>query len=240
LADIPLFAELDYRITPIGAVSLRRRRDLAGGAPIYEIKLGEEFLMASNFTVSEIALADLSLAALGEGPLDVVVGGLGLGYTAKAVLGDARVGSLVVAEFLEPVIDWHRNGLLPLGADLFGDDRFSVAQGDFFAMAAGEGFDPRTPGRTFDAIIVDIDHSPEALLDERSTGFYRPEGLVELKRHLKPGGIFSLWSNDPPDETFRARLETVFGTARAEPVIFFNPLLGTDCTQAVYIGVNSL
>lgn len=239
MADIPLFSELDYRITPIGAVSLRRRRNLSGGDPIYEIKLGEEFLMASNFTVSEIALADLSLAVLGAGPLDIVVGGLGLGYTAKAVLADPRVKALTVVDFLEPVIDWHRDGLLPLGQELFGDSRFCVSQGDFFAMAAGQGFDPETPERSYDAVIVDIDHAPDALLDERSTGFYRPEGLIKLARHLKPGGVFSLWSNDPPDENFRARLETVFGAARAEPVVFFNPLLGQDCVQTVYIAFNS-
>src|SRR3954468_6851135 len=81
------FEELDYRPTPIGALSLRRRRELTLGVDVFEIKLGDEFLMSSLFTASEIALARLGLAGLSEPGLDVVVGGLGLGYTGKAVWG---------------------------------------------------------------------------------------------------------------------------------------------------------
>ena len=78
-----MFEELDYRPTPIGALSLRRRRELTLDTDVYEIKLGEEFLMSSLFTASEVALARLGLADLGHAGLDVVVGGLGLGYTAQ-------------------------------------------------------------------------------------------------------------------------------------------------------------
>src|SRR5450432_562103 len=116
-----LFEELDYRETPIGAISLRRRRELKLDVDVLEIKLGEEFLMSSLFTASEIALARLGLAALDRNNLDVVVGGLGLGYTASAVLEEQKVGSLLVVEALDAVIDWHRKGLLPLGPALAGD-----------------------------------------------------------------------------------------------------------------------
>ena len=84
------FEELDFRPTPMGALSLRRRRHLGSGLDVYEIKLGDEFLMSSAFTVAEIALARLGLAALIAPDLDVVVGGLGLGYTAQAVLENPR------------------------------------------------------------------------------------------------------------------------------------------------------
>src|SRR4030081_527652 len=84
------FEELDYRPTPIGALSLRRRKELSLGVDVFEIKLGDEYLMSSLFTVSEIALARLGLGELSGGDLDVVVGGLGLGYTARTVLEDAR------------------------------------------------------------------------------------------------------------------------------------------------------
>ena len=84
------FEELDFRPTPIGVLSLRRRRQLSTGIDIFEIKLGDEFLMSSLFTRAEIELARLGLAAThsrtSQGGLDVVVGGLGLGYTAQAVL----------------------------------------------------------------------------------------------------------------------------------------------------------
>lgn len=232
----PLFEELDYRPTPIGALSLRRRHDAVLGGDVYEIKLGDEYLMSSAFTASEIALARLGIAACRGDALDVAVGGLGLGYTAQAVLEHERVAGLIVVDMLEPVIDWHRTGLLPLGPALTGDARCRLVQGDFFAMAAGaEGFDPAAPGRRFDAILVDIDHSPEALLDARSTGFYTPEGLARFAAHLKPGGVFGLWSNEAPDPAFTARLEAVFAEGWAEPVVFDNPLQNRPVTQTVYL-----
>src|SRR5476651_2590424 len=112
------FEELDYRQTPIGALSLRRRREPKLGVDVFEIKLGDEFLMSSLFTASEIALAQLGLAELSSDGLNVVVGGLGLGYTAQAVLAHKNVASLIVVEALEAVIDWHGRGLVPLGREL--------------------------------------------------------------------------------------------------------------------------
>jgi len=232
----PMFEELDYRATPIGALSLRRRHDLRLGADVLEIKLGDAFLMSSHFTASEIALARLGLAEVPGDALDVVVGGLGLGYTAASVLEERRVASLVVVDFLEAVIDWHREGVLPLGATLTQDVRCRLVHGDFFALAGGSaGFDPDAPGRRFDAILVDIDHAPDDLLDAGSASFYTPAGLAALSDHLKPGGVFGLWSNDPPDPAFTARLSDVFATARAEPVVFDNPYQGGSVTQTVYL-----
>lgn len=232
----PFFEELDYCPTPIGPVSLRHRLELTLKREVYEIKLGDEFLMSSLFTASEEALADLGIAALEGDRLHVVVGGLGLGYTARSVLEHPNVASLTVVEMLVPVIDWHRKGLLPLGAGLVADPRCRFVQGDFFELAESpQGFDPDVAGRRFDAILLDIDHSPEALLDERSTRFYQPDGLRALAAHLKPGGIFGLWSNDPPDPVFTERLASVFAEAWAEPVSFDNPLQGRLFTQSVYL-----
>ena len=232
----PLFEELDYRETPIGELSLRRRRELRLGVDVLEIKLGDEFLMSSLFTVSEVALARLALAELPGDALDIAVGGLGLGYTAQAVLEHPRVGSLLLIELLAPVIDWHRNGLLPLGASLTTDARCRMVEGDFFALASSpSGLDPQQPGRRFDAILVDIDHSPDALLDARSLDFYQPEGLQTLAARLHPGGMFGLWSNEPPDEAFVMRLQRVFASAWAEPVSFHNPLQDRPFTQTVYL-----
>ncbi len=230
------FEELDYRPTPIGALSLRRRRDPKLGVDVFEIKLGDEFLMSSLFTASEIALARLGLAALeGEG-LEIAVGGLGLGYTAKAVLEDKRVGSLVVIDMLQAVIDWHQEGLVPLGPELTADPRCRFVHGDFYALAASDGgFDPDRPGRKFDAVLLDIDHSPDFLLDPANAAFYGQEGLTRLAAHLRPGGVFGLWSNDRPDEAFTARLAEVFAGARAETVTFDNPFQDKPFTQTVYL-----
>ena len=133
------FEELDYRPTPIGALSLRRRRELSLGVDVFEIKLGDQYLMSSLFTASEIALARLGLAELSGQRLDVVVGGLGLGYTAQAVLEHAAVESLLVVEALDAVIDWHQTGLLPLGPALTKDPRCRFVSGDLFALAASKG-----------------------------------------------------------------------------------------------------
>src|SRR3954467_7132607 len=231
------FEELDYRPTPLGALSLRRRRELSLGIDVFEIKLGDEYLMSSLFTVSEIALAQQGLASLRGTDLDIVVGGLGLGYTAQAVLEHETVRSVIVIEALEAVIDWHEAGLLPLGPKLAADRRCRFVLGDFFALAASvDGFNPDQPSQRFDAILVDIDHSPDFLLDPRNAAFYQPEGLKRLTAHLRPGGVFGLWSNQHPDDAFTARLTSVFAEARAEPVTFHNPLQDREVTQTVYLG----
>jgi spermidine synthase len=229
------FEELDWSPTPIGEVSLRRRRDPASRVDIFEVKLGDEFLMSSLFTVAEIEVARLALARIQKAAIDVAVGGLGLGYTAQAVLADGRVRELVVVDVLEPVIRWHERGLVPVGPTLTGDPRCRLVHGEFFAMADGAGFDPQAPDRLFDAVIVDIDHSPRHLLAEHNAGFYNAEGTRRLAGHLRPGGVFSLWSNDPPDDTYLIVLSQVFRDVVAETVSFPNPLQDRAATNTIYL-----
>jgi spermidine synthase len=170
----------------------------------------------------------------------VAVGGLGLGYTAQAVLENPNVGSLVVVEALGEVIDWHRRGLIPAGVTLTADARCRLVQGDFLAMVeTGPGPDPSAPGRRFDAIVVDIDHSPRHLLNASHAGFYRPAGVRRLTEHLRPGGVFALWSNDPPDDDYRAVLATVFCDVRAEVVRFANPLQAREATNTIYLATTA-
>ena len=194
------FAELDYRQTPLGELILRRRRIASlDDVEVYEVKLGDAFLMSSLFHEVEVALADLGLAGLDAPELDVVVGGLGLGYTARAALKHPAVRSLIVVEALDAVIEWHERGLVPLGPELTGDARCRFVHGDFFALAAESktGFDPADPGRKFHAVLLDIDHSPRNLLHARHGAFYQPTGLRELAIQLQPSGVFALWSDDP-------------------------------------------
>lgn len=232
------FEELDYQVTPIGALILRRRLERSLGVTVFEIKLGDAFLMSSLFTSSEIALARLGLAALDGDGLDVLVGGLGLGCTAATVLEDPRVRSLHVVEMLAPVIEWHRDGLLPLGPTLTGDPRCRFVEGDFFALSRStEGFVRDAPHKRFDAILVDIDHAPDYVLDPTNESFYTRTGLVSLAGHLVPGGVFGLWSDDPPDDTFKATLADVFGNVEAHVVSFPNPYLRQDSACTVYVAV---
>ncbi len=234
-----LFKEIDYRDTPIGPISLRRRRLMQLDIDVFEIILGDEHLMSSLFTASEIALSKLGLADLKGENLDIVVGGLGLGYTAGAVLEDDRVGSLIVVEMLEAVVDWHAAGYLPLDPPLSDDPRCRIITDDFFARAqSSDGFDPNMPGRKFDAILIDIDHTPDWLLDARSGSFYSEDGLRRLSAHLKEGGVMGLWSDAREDAAFTQRLGNVFSKARAEPVTFNNPLQNKPFVQTVYLAQN--
>lgn len=235
------FEELDYRPTPMGVLTLRRRRKPGTDVDIYEIKLGDEFLMSSAFTAAEIALADIGLATLSGENLDVVVGGLGLGYTAQAVLAQTNVGSLVVIDALPEVIEWHQSGLIPVGGALSADGRCRLVHGDFFKMAASAGgsLDPDAPDRRFDAVLVDIDHAPDNLLHPSHAVLYTVAGLQRLSMHLKIGGVFALWSNDPPDAAFVTMMERVFGAVTAHVVAFENLNADEEVSNTVYVGTRS-
>ena len=166
-----------------------------------------------------------------------MVGGLGLGYTAVAALDHPAVQSLLVVDALEAVIGWHQRALVPLGARLTGDPRCRLIPGDFFALAeaSAPGFDPAEPGRRFHAVLLDIDHSPRHLLHPRHAAFYEPDGLRALAGRLHPGGVFAMWSDDPPDDALLRSLGAVFAAARAHVVYFPNPLLETESASTVYV-----
>ena len=232
------FEELDRRQTSIGEISLRRRLEPTLQIDIYEAKLDDDFLMSSLFTAAEIALADIPLAGIPATDLDVVVGGLGLGYTARAVLRDPRVRSLLVIEALGEVIEWHQRGLLPLSDALTSDERCTLVNGDFFAMVAtGSSFAPDAPNAPdrHDAILVDIDHTPQHLLHSSHAPFYDPEGQRRLADRLNPGGVYALWSDDPPDEDYVSVMEHVFASSEAHVVTFPNPLTGGEAANTVYV-----
>ena len=226
------FVELASEDTPMGEISLRRRRDLTLDVDVFEVKLGEEFLMSSLFTVAERALADLGLAMVQGDDLDVLVGGLGLGYTAAAVLAEARVRSLVVVDALAEVIDWHRRELLPCSPTLVHDARCELVHADFFGLSwAGADV-------AYDAVLVDIDHTPRHVLHPSHAAFYAADGLAAVAATLRAGGVFGLWSDDPPeaDAAFVSALREVFDDVRAEVVPFANPLTGGTSANTVYLG----
>jgi spermidine synthase len=229
------FEELAWRETPMGEISLRRRRDPQLDVDVFEVKLGDEFLMSSLFTVAETELARLGLAVLPDRPLAVVVGGLGLGYTARTALADPRVRSLTVVEALGEVVDWHRRDLLPDTAGLAADPRVRLLEGDFFALAAGDGFDPEQPGRRFDAVLLDVDHSPRHVLHPSHAAFYTVAGLRALRGLLVDDGVFALWSDDPPDDDFVPVLREAFADVEARVVGFANPLTGGTSSNTVYV-----
>jgi len=226
------FEELDWQSTPMGDLTLRRRTDGELGVEIFEVKLGEEFLMSSLFTVAEEELANLGLAAAMGDSLAIAVGGLGLGYTAIAALRDSRVTAMTVIDTMPAVIDWHERGLLPVSAALASDPRTRLVLDDFFALMRRE---PLTADDRYDAILLDVDHSPRHQLDPSHADLYTQRGLEALARHLTDAGVFALWSDDPPDEEFMATLSTVFADPRAHVVDFANPITGGVSSNTVYV-----
>lgn len=230
------FEELAWHETPRGTISLRRRLEPTLKVDVYEVKLDEEFLMSSLFTVAEVELARLGLAKVDGDDLDIVVGGLGLGYTARAALEDGRIRSMIVIDAMPQVIEWHEQELLPDAAELVRDPRTRLVEANFFALSASAaGFDPDAPGRRFDAVLLDIDHTPRHVLHPDHAAFYTAEGLHSLKGHLKPGGVFALWSDDPPDDDFSALLSDAFETSAAHVVTFGNFLTGGEAANTVYV-----
>lgn len=136
--------ELGYQQTPLGDLTLRRRLEpLLRNQEVFEVKLGGDYLMSSLFTEAERQLASLGLAPL-AGELDVVIGGLGLGYTAAEALKNKAVSRLLVIDLFQAVIDWHQAGLVPMAEVLTNDPRCELRQGDFFALAR-TGFDTLPP-----------------------------------------------------------------------------------------------
>jgi hypothetical protein len=115
-----------------------------------------------------------------------------------------------------------------------------MVHADFFERAQStEGFDPQQTERKFHAVLLDIDHSPSNLLHPRNAAFYQADGLRALAAHLHPGGIFALWSDDPPDDGFLALLAGAFATARAHVVTFPNPVTEADSASTVYVAGNN-
>lgn len=226
-----LIEELDYRPTAMGPLVLRRRWVAAIDTDVVEVILGDEHLMSSLFTVGETELAVRGLALARGDSLRVLVGGLGLGYTAREALADPRVGSVEVVDALAPVIEWHEAGLVPLGESLGQEPRCKLVLGDFFGW-----FDERRPASAgYDVVLLDIDHSPRNLLHPDHARFYSREGLVRLREGLTEDGVFAMWSDEGPDAAFIALLESVFPGVRADIVAFNNPLTGGSSTCTIYL-----
>ncbi len=240
-----IFEELDFQETPLGEISLRKRSEpRLDNIIIYEVKMNEEFLMSSLFVEAEEQLSHLALAAIADDfteELNVIVGGLGLGYTAVAALEveTPKVASLKVIDVMPPVIDWHRRGLVPMGENLTGDSRCELVLADFFALATADtqGFGKVNQDQKVHAVLLDIDHSPSFWLNEGNGTFYTERGLQSLADKILPRGVFGLWSDEKPDSEFVNLLEKVFSSVESHIVTFPNPYTQQESTNTVYLGL---
>ena len=214
--------------TRLGMIALRQR-EIPGrpGSVVTELTLDHEFLMSSHDTSSERALAGRALELHpGEG-LDVLVGGLGLGYTAWQALACERVARVEVVELLVPVIRWLERGLLPLSGELNADPRLHVREGDVYARLLGPA------QRQHDLILVDVDHAPDNRLGQSDGAFYGAAGLARAGRHLRPGGVLGVWScsESPP---LAGALRATFGEPHVVPVHFDDVITREPTTHWLY------
>ena len=109
--------------------------------------------------------------------------------------------------------------------------------GDFFQLSLNEGYTPET--EQFHAVLLDIDHSPAHLLTQDNAEFYSTEGLRKFAEKIKPGGVFGLWSDDPPEESFMASLNEVFESCSSHIVPFHNPIQDEDFESTVYVATKA-
>ncbi|MEE2679658.1 MAG: spermidine synthase [Myxococcota bacterium] len=223
---------LAHQDTPIGTLILRRwPHPTATDTWVTEITVDHEFLMSSHVTVSERALSRIALEMHTGPELRVLVGGLGLGYTAWEALQSPRVSHVDVVEFVPAVVDWMRAGLVPLSETLAAEPRLEITTGDVFAQLARppEASDPH-----YDAILIDVDHSPEEHLDlRRNRPFYTEAGLRSARQHLAPNGVLGVWSY-AESSPFAHALRRVFRDVRVTPVTFANDLLDEEKTDWLF------
>lgn len=224
----PNFEILAYEDSPLGPLCLRRRELLSQpGTIVTEVTLNHEFLMSSLYTDSEQELARIAIEMSDGDGLNVLVGGLGLGYTARASLQFDRVAHVEVVELLPQVMDWLEQGLVPLSQELGIEPRLDVQQGDIYARLAGP------PTRLFDVILIDVDHSPDERLGQENASFYSAEGLQAAKQHLAPNGVLAIWSY-AESSPFADALRTVFDNVRVEPVTYDNQLIDERLTDWLF------
>ncbi len=231
------YEEIDYRRTPLGNLLLRRRRILGlPGQDIFEIKLNDELLVSSVLFESERQLAAKSLSLVRGDSLAVLVGGLGLGYTASAALSHPRVREVTVVELLPEVIRWHREGLVPLDPPLEDDPRCRFLQGDFFRMLrnpSDAGLE--VPEGGYGAILVDIDHAPDSWLHPHHRDFYGEVGLDRVAGLIAPGGVFGYWSAGRVKKGFLAVLNECFAGVETHEIEVENPLVGELQVDTIYV-----
>ena len=183
--------------TPDGTLLSLTRRDTE-----LVILAGGKILMSSRMHGSEEAMAEMALKRLRSSPAGacVLVGGLGLGYTLRATLDllpdDATV---VVAELMPAIVDWHRGPLAALANKPIADKRVQIEVKDVIATLRS------SPGR-FDLILLDIDNGPEAFTESGNTGVYGDRGIATIRAALKPGGVLAVWSAWE-DRRFEQRLK---------------------------------
>jgi spermidine synthase len=163
------------------------------------IRVGLRVLMSNRMHASEEALAELALARVAN-PRAVLVGGLGLGYTARAVLDGVSADAVVtVLEIVPQLVDWNRRYLGALANHPLSDERCRVVIGDVFDTL-------RLSPATFDVILLDVDNGPQGLSQAKNQRIYSDWGIGACLAALRPNGVLAVWSSGP-NARYARRLE---------------------------------
>jgi spermidine synthase len=189
---------LQIDTTPVPGAEVELRLMRRGDE--FSMMLGQNELMNSRLSGSEQALATLACKRIEAVKRPhLLIGGLGMGFTlraALAVLGsDARI---VVAELVPAVIAWARGPMAGIFGDSLSDPRASIREADVVDLV-------RSHRSAFDAILLDVDNGPEALIRKANDALYDRKGLQAIHRALRPRGILAIWSSGP-NPSFSKRL----------------------------------
>jgi spermidine synthase len=204
----PGYVEVARAESERGELVLRERRE-DGGPAILELRANGVFVMDSAEFSSEEALASSALELVAE-PRDVLVGGLGLGFTMHRVLADPRVERCTVVEIEEALLGWMRDGTIPHGQSMLADERANPVVADV-GLALGEAHEA-----SYDLILLDVDNGPGYLVHDGNARIYQVPFLADCRRVLRPGGAVVVWSMDEADDLQQAMGE-VFDEVRAQP-----------------------
>jgi spermidine synthase len=192
-----------------GDVVLRMRREDDLTPPVYELRVNGVFVMDTLETGSEEAMARVALAEV-TAPRSVLIGGLGLGFTAQAVLADRRVEQVVVVEIEEALVRWMRDGTVPHGAARLADERLTLVTGDIRQAVA------EAAPATYDLVLLDVDNGPGHLVHEHNAAVYDADFLRDLAEVLRPAGALVVWSASQAPQLAND-LASIFSTATPLP-----------------------
>ncbi|MGW2638760.1 spermidine synthase [Streptomyces sp. NPDC001348] len=198
---------LDRREGPYGEVVLRRHGELL------QIIANGCFLMDTSDGRSERLLVDAAYDALdGRPEPDVLIGGLGVGFSLAHAAADPRWGRITVVERERAVIDWHLDGpLSALSATALADPRTRIVEADLLDHV-------NETSATYDALCLDIDNGPGWTVTDDNGGLYSPAGLAGCAGILRPGGVLAVWSATPSPEFEDTLRNAGFQQVRTEEI----------------------
>lgn len=191
-------------ITPRGEIALRERTTDDG--VVHELVLAGVFTMDTAETSTETALAESAIARTAS-PARVLVGGLGLGFTAWQVLKDDRVAEVDVVEIEEDLLDWARLGLTPTLGVLARHPRVRLHVADMAEVLTG----PDGPTGPWDLVLLDVDNGPSFLVHAGNERLYSEDHLAAALSMVASGGTLAIWAAQP-EPALRQTLESLAPT----------------------------